>query len=222
MNDIISKISSELVPFLTIGFTFYLLSVALKNYQLKMQHPILSKRITKIALVTLFVSQFGQLLFPEYQPYWVLVFKISVVVTLAVFAYSYRKNYEQIKIAYVDHTDYLTIPTDRYKEVQKGVWLRILKPGFNVLVPTEHELVDIMKKYPSEKWLAIALKVEDGIEFPEHIHPKWEHTYLVTGKASIFSNYRNLTPEQHIEVPPITKHFFRANDYCVGVSFIQK
>lgn len=222
MNSFLYAITFQLIAYLTLGLTFYLLAVAFKNDRLKMDHPVLSRRITKMSLVGLFVSQFGYLLVPGENELWWVVFNASIMGALGTFAYYYREQYERIKIAYVDHTAYLTIPTDRYVEVEPGVWLRTLNPGFKVLVPSEIEIMNIMGNYPSDKWLAIAFKISEGAEFPDHVHPKWEHTYLLEGNACIFDNYRKLEPGKHIEVPPITKHYFKANTYCVGVSFIQK
>ncbi|MTB53051.1 cupin domain-containing protein [Lewinella sp. W8] len=222
MNSYIYSITFQIIGYVTLGLTFYLLAVALKNDRLKMDHPVLSRRTTKLALVGVFVSLFGYLAVPGENQIWWALFNASIMGALGTFAYYYKEQYERIKIAYVDHSAYLTIPTENYIEAEPGVWLRVLTPKSKILTPEEVDLLKIMEDYPADNWLGIAFEISDGSNFPPHIHPKWEHTYLTKGEAEVFDNYRKLEPGKHIEVPPITKHHFKALAKCRGISFIQK
>jgi len=208
------------VSFLTILVTFYILAVALKNDLVKADHPLLSSRFIKVSLSGIFLSALGYLLIPGNAEWW-LIFNSSVLLGLLTLAIGYRRQYERIAIDYLDHTHFLTIPTESYREAE-GVALRAYKPGCKALVPSDNDLIEIAKNYDLNNYVAVFFRIKKGGLFPRHKHPRQEITHLVTGRAEIIAGKKLLTPRSVFTVPAETVHYFSALEDCIGVSFIEK
>lgn len=213
----------EIISIATLAVSFYFLADILKNTKVRLDRPEMGTVITKIVVSIIMLSHLGLLLLPDYSRELWLSFNTSVLMGLFSLAYSYHNKYAKIPIQMVEGRSFLSIPNDRYIEIEKGVTVRTFVSGGKKLHHEEQERIDWVTEngYLGDKWVIIFFSVKKGCSFPEHKHPKREHTWLLNGKAAVMKNRGAYKAHELIEVPPNTEHFFEAQEDCCGVSCVE-
>jgi len=216
------EILTQIISAGIISATFYILASALKDSNLKQEHPFLSGRIMKVALSGILISQFGFLLLPNSADLFWILFNTSVMVIALVMTSRYRKTYVNFPVQMADNSKFISLPSDHYLEAEPGVFLRNYDYESPALVPDEHRLIEITKKHGKDKFIAIFFKVKKKAKFPDHFHKGLEFTYITKGRARMLRGNGTVNEGGRIEMKPGVVHFFDALEYCEGVSFIQR
>lgn len=212
-------------------FCFYLLAVGLKDSRVKIDHPSASGRFLRLALCGVLVSMAGYLVVPDMKEVNLSILITSVLLGVSFMAVSYRRNYLPMEIEFVDYTEFVNFPKDKYAEVAPGVFCRNYDFDGKVITGAEVELVKIASNYDPNRWACVFFDIgrdlpeidADGKpDFPKHKHKKREKTHLIKGRAEIIVGAPDLTPDLPFTVPPRTTHYFKRKGHCMGASFVEK
>ena len=212
----------DLVSVLLAVSVLYILAVAVKDHRVQKKYPILATRTMKAALSTVAVTQIGTILTPGDTPVLWLTFNVAVLVAILMLGNTYRQNFIRLTIEFMDSTDLLTIPTDRYVQVSDGIFARCYLPGTKAIVPSEKKLVKRTKRYDPTAHVFVLLKCREGGEFPDHIHPGMETLYVHQGVVTVADDRPPVAAGEVAETPAGQVHNLVALEYSECVAIIEK
>jgi quercetin dioxygenase-like cupin family protein len=163
------------------------------------------------------------ILTPDFNTEILIISEMSLMGIMWSLYKAFMSKYGELTIQFMDHSAVLNFQSDRYTAIDVGVMVRRYDWDEKTIIAAEIPLLGITNQYNPDEYVCLFFRIEAGASFPLHTHPGDEHSYLTQGKATITDDPELiLTPEKSVTVPANTVHYFKAEEFCMGASFIQK
>lgn len=117
----------------------------------------------------------------------------------------------------VGKESYISIPDDRYIEVAKGVFDRVVKNADDVTYEHEKPFARKLKELDFENYVVVFVKFKQGGDFKAHYHPVIEYIHCLEG-SYVGTEEGHLFSAGDLQIiPAFEVHVFRPVDdgYCL-------